>query len=103
MAGSRQGGQGAQLVAAVFLRGAGPIPWGRGCGAESRRTAVVRRLANCLLNNDASWRLMESLGMRREAHAVRESLHRSGQWLDTLTYADGADPLCYPSSAASAA
>jgi RimJ/RimL family protein N-acetyltransferase len=30
---------------------------------------------------------MERLGMRREAHAVRESLHRSGEWLDSLTYA----------------
>jgi hypothetical protein len=25
--------------------------------------------------------------MRREGHAVTESLHRSGQWLDTVTYA----------------
>jgi RimJ/RimL family protein N-acetyltransferase len=25
--------------------------------------------------------------MRREGHAVAESLHRSGQWLDTVTYA----------------
>jgi hypothetical protein len=24
---------------------------------------------------------------RRELHAVRESLHRSGRWLDTLGYA----------------
>jgi RimJ/RimL family protein N-acetyltransferase len=30
---------------------------------------------------------MERLGMRREAHAVEESLHRSGHWLDTVTYA----------------
>jgi hypothetical protein len=25
--------------------------------------------------------------MRREAHAVAESLHRSGEWLNTVTYA----------------
>jgi hypothetical protein len=25
--------------------------------------------------------------MRRELHAVRESLHRSGQWLDIVGYA----------------
>jgi len=25
--------------------------------------------------------------MRREQHAVRESLHRSGRWLDTVAYA----------------
>lgn len=48
----------------------------------------LRRVtASCFLDNTASWRLMERLGMRREAHTVRESLHRSGQWLDGLTYA----------------
>jgi hypothetical protein len=29
--------------------------------------------------------------MRRELHAVRESLHRSGRWLDTVGYAVLAD------------
>jgi RimJ/RimL family protein N-acetyltransferase len=48
---------------------------------------VRRVVANCFLDNDASWRLMERLGMRREVHAVRESLHRSGRWLDTVGYA----------------
>jgi RimJ/RimL family protein N-acetyltransferase len=48
---------------------------------------VHRVVANCFLANDKSWRLMERLGMRREGHAVNESLHRSGQWLDTVTYA----------------
>jgi len=48
---------------------------------------VRRVVANCFLANDTSWRLMERLGMRREVHAVRESLHRSGQWLDTVAYA----------------
>lgn len=48
---------------------------------------VRRVVANCFLANTTSWRLMERVGMRREAHAVAESLHRSGQWLDTLTYA----------------
>ncbi len=48
----------------------------------------VRRVtANCFLDNDTSWRLMERVGMRREVHAVRESLHRSGRWLDTVGYA----------------
>jgi RimJ/RimL family protein N-acetyltransferase len=48
----------------------------------------VRRVtANCFLDNDTSWRLMERVGMRRELHAVRESLHRSGRWLDTVGYA----------------
>ena len=48
----------------------------------------VRRVtANCFLDNDTSWSLMERVGMRRELHAVRESLHRSGRWLDTVGYA----------------
>ena len=48
----------------------------------------VRRItANCFLDNDTSWRLMERVGMRRELYAIRESLHRSGRWLDTVGYA----------------
>ena len=48
----------------------------------------VRRVtANCFLANDTSQRLMERVGMRREVHAIRESLHRSGRWLDTVGYA----------------
>lgn len=48
---------------------------------------VRRVVANCFLENDSSVRLMERVGMRRESHAIRESLHRSGRWLDTVTYA----------------
>lgn len=48
---------------------------------------IHRVVANCFLDNDTSWRLMERVGMRRETHAVRESLHRSGRWLDTVGYA----------------
>jgi RimJ/RimL family protein N-acetyltransferase len=48
---------------------------------------VRRVVANCFLDNDASWRLMERVGMRREMHAVRDALHRSGRWLDSATYA----------------
>jgi len=48
----------------------------------------LRRVtANCFADNTASWRLMERLGMRRELHAVAESLHRSGRWLDGYGYA----------------
>lgn len=50
-----------------------------------------RVVANCFTDNTASWRLMERIGMRREAHAVRDSLHRSGEWLDGYTYALLAD------------
>jgi RimJ/RimL family protein N-acetyltransferase len=48
----------------------------------------LRRVtAICFADNEASWRLMERLGMRRELHAVADALHRSGEWLDTFGYA----------------
>jgi RimJ/RimL family protein N-acetyltransferase len=50
-----------------------------------------RVFAQCFADNVPSWRLMERVGMRREEHAVRESLHRSGEWLDGLRYALLAD------------
>lgn len=49
--------------------------------------ALRRVVANAFLANDASVRLMERVGMRRELHAVRDSLHRSGRWLDSVAYA----------------
>jgi RimJ/RimL family protein N-acetyltransferase len=52
-----------------------------------RDLGLRRVTANCFLDNDTSWRLMERVGMRRELHAIRESLHRSGRWLDTVGYA----------------
>lgn len=52
---------------------------------------VHRVVASCFVANDASWRLMERLGMRREAHTRRDALHRSGQWLDSFGYALLAD------------
>ena len=50
-----------------------------------------RVIAQCFADNESSWRLMERVGMRRESHDVRGSLHRSGEWLDGLTYAMLAD------------
>jgi RimJ/RimL family protein N-acetyltransferase len=50
-----------------------------------------RVVANCFADNEPSWRLMERLGMRREAHNVRDTLHRDGEWYDGLTYALLAD------------
>jgi RimJ/RimL family protein N-acetyltransferase len=73
-----------------------PAFTGRGYATEAVRELLrycfenlgVRRVtANCFLDNETSWRLMERVGMRRELHAVRESLHRSGRWLDTVGYA----------------
>lgn len=73
-----------------------PHHGGHGYAAEAVRELVrvcfedlgLRRVtANCFADNEASWRLMERIGMRREIHTVRESLHRSGRWLDGLGYA----------------
>ena len=48
----------------------------------------LRRVtAACFADNEASWRLMERVGMRRELYTVRDSLHRSGAWLDGIGYA----------------
>jgi len=73
---------------------------GRGYATEAVRELIrlcfedlgLRRvMANCFAENDASWRLMERVGMRRELYTVRESLHRSGEWLDGMGYALLAD------------
>ena len=73
-----------------------PAHTGHGFATEAVRELIrycfqelgVRRVtASCFLANTRSRRLMERVGMRCEQHAVRESLHRSGRWLDTLGYA----------------
>ena len=52
----------------------------------------LRRVtANCFAANEASWRIMERVGMRREEYSVQDSLHRSGEWLDGMRYALLAD------------
>ena len=70
-----------------------PVRTGAGYATEAVREllrysfaelGVHRVVATCFLRNDSSWRLMERVGMRRETHAVAESLHRSGRWLDTV-------------------
>jgi RimJ/RimL family protein N-acetyltransferase len=72
-----------------------PALEGNGFATEAVRELIrvgfedlgLRRLvAHCFAENDASWRLMERVGMRREVHTVKESLHRSGEWLDGLSY-----------------
>lgn len=52
---------------------------------------VRRVVATCFSANQASWRLMERLQMRRECHEVRVGLHRTEGWLDAYTYALLAD------------
>lgn len=52
----------------------------------------LRRVtAGCFADNVPSWRLMERVGMRRELHAVQESLHRELGWVDGYGYALLAD------------
>ncbi|HMM94994.1 GNAT family protein [Phycicoccus sp.] len=94
----------AQLDVADDARGAqvelgwvlDPAHEGHGYATEAVRALMAfafehlgarRLVATSFLDNTASWRLMERVGMRRETHAVRDSLHRSGSWLDTVGYA----------------
>jgi RimJ/RimL family protein N-acetyltransferase len=44
-----------------------------------------RIYADTTNENTASWRVMERLGMRKEA-LLKESEFRDGKWLDSLTY-----------------
>ena len=69
---------------------------GRGYGTEAARALLRicfedlelhRAVALCFADNAASWRIMERIGMRREAHTVRDSLHRTRGWLDGYAYA----------------
>ena len=73
-----------------------PAHVGRGYATEAVRELLqicfddleLRRVtAMCFADNEASWRLMERVGMRRELHAVADALHRSGEWLDSFGYA----------------
>jgi RimJ/RimL family protein N-acetyltransferase len=50
-----------------------------------------RVVAACFTANEPSWRLMERVGMRREAHHVKDSLHRDHGWQDGYVYALLAD------------
>jgi RimJ/RimL family protein N-acetyltransferase len=77
-----------------------PAHSGRGYATEAVAEVIricfeelnLRRVtAQCFADNEPSWRLMERLGMRRESHDVRGSLHRSGEWLDGFAYALLAD------------
>ncbi|MFB4271564.1 GNAT family N-acetyltransferase [Nonomuraea sp. GTA35] len=77
-----------------------PSYGGKGYATEAVRALIdisfkrlgLRRLhADCFYDNEPSWRLMERVGMRREQHTVRDSLHRTKGWLDGLSYALLAD------------
>lgn len=77
-----------------------PAHAGRGFATEAaaallqacfEHLCLRRAYAQCFAENTASWRVMEKLGMRREEYAVRDSLHRSGEWMDGMRYAILAD------------
>lgn len=72
-----------------------PAHHGRGYATEAVRAVIaacftelgLRRVgAGCFAANEASWRMMERLGMRREEHSRRTALHRSGEWMDGMAY-----------------
>ena len=64
-----------------------PKPCVSSSATASRTSACAGSARTASSTTTPSWRLMERVGMRRELHAVRESLHRSGRWLDTVGYA----------------
>ena len=73
-----------------------PAHSGHGYATEAARALLrlcfedlrLRRVqANAFADNEASWRLMERIGMRREIYSVRDSLHRDRGWLDGVSYA----------------
>jgi RimJ/RimL family protein N-acetyltransferase len=83
-----------------------PALEGNGYATEAVRELIrlafeelgLRRLvAQCFAANEPSWRLMERVGMRREVHNVKESLHRSGEWMDGMAYALLAEEWSTPS------
>jgi len=73
-----------------------PAVQGRGLATEGVRellriafaeVGLHRVVALCFADNTPSWRLMERVGMRREAYNVKDSLHRTGGWMDGMEYA----------------
>jgi RimJ/RimL family protein N-acetyltransferase len=72
-----------------------PRHQGRGYATEAAREllgigfdglGLHRMIARCDARNVASWRVMERLGMRREAHLVENEFVK-GEWTDELIYA----------------
>jgi RimJ/RimL family protein N-acetyltransferase len=73
---------------------------GRGYATEAARALIDfafgalnchRLVATCQPQNLASWRVMEKLGMRREAHFRRALYQETGEWWDEYFYALLAD------------
>lgn len=73
---------------------------GRGYATEAARALTDfafgtlrchRLVATCQPENVASWRVMEKLGMRREAHFRQGLFRETGEWWDEYFYALLAD------------
>jgi RimJ/RimL family protein N-acetyltransferase len=69
--------------------------WGRGYATEATRAlvefgfgrlALHRIWAACDVENRASARVLEKVGMRREGH-LRQNVRRKGEWRDSYLYA----------------
>lgn len=93
--GQTEAGDGAVGTQAEIGWAFDPAEQGQGLATEAGERLLtlcfdslgLRRVtAVCFADNVPSWRLMERLGMRREAHLVADSLHRSGRWLDSFAY-----------------
>ncbi|HEY7464723.1 MAG TPA: GNAT family N-acetyltransferase [Candidatus Limnocylindria bacterium] len=76
-----------------------PSVQGRGYASEAagellrigfEEAGLHRITANCDARNSPSYRVMERIGMRREAH-FRQSSYEKGEWVDELVYAILAD------------
>lgn len=72
-----------------------PEEWGHGYATEAAgailrfgfdELGLHRVWAECVADNTGSERVLEKLGMRREAHFREHQWHR-GRWWDTLIYA----------------
>lgn len=72
-----------------------PEEWGQGYATEAARAilrfgfadlGLHRVWAECVADNTASARVLERLGLRREAHFREQQWYR-GRWWDTLIYA----------------
>jgi RimJ/RimL family protein N-acetyltransferase len=90
------------LIWRSFEARQGEIGWifhpdyhGRGYATEAARALfdlgfkgadLHRIFARCDARNDSSWRLMERLGMRREAHFREHALFKGG-WDEEMVYA----------------
>lgn len=71
-----------------------PRCWGHGYATEAVSALVEygfgtlklhRVWAYCMAENEASWRLMERLGMQREG-VLRQNTLLGGRWVDTYVY-----------------